>query len=82
MNDEYLAAPRSAMIIRLVEPAQFQRRIVPERRPLSIDGDVVLRECGSESIGASVGAVLSILLLVVAFSFVVTYALESFMRVL
>ncbi len=42
MTHVYLVAPRSRMIIRLVEPAELARRIVDERRPLSLDAEVSL----------------------------------------
>ena len=81
MKHEYLIASRRAMVIRIVEPAAVERRIVQERRPLSFRGDVVLR--GSRRVDRY--AVLAIPLclgLVVGFGFLATWALESFLNAL
>jgi hypothetical protein len=66
------------MIIQVVEPSRFCSRIVDERRPLSLEGDVLYKEPEHSVPGILLGAAVLVLILG-AFTFVVTYGLKSFL---
>lgn len=82
MRDEYVVAPRNAMVIRIVEPAEFKKRIVAERRPLSFALDRLSGESEYEYSAGEVVAFVTCLLMVVAFACFVAYGLASFVSTL
>lgn len=82
MNDEYLPAPRSAMMIRIVQPSRFRNGIVDERRPLSFASELTLEPEPAADPWAVAVATLALLLMLVAFGFTVAYGLNSLLNAL
>ena len=79
-NSEYLLARHRRMIIRIVEPAQFIRGTVEERRPISLAGNVVFDE--EEPLSAptlffvAIGAII-----LGALAYCIAFGLDAFLRV-
>jgi hypothetical protein len=82
MKDEYVVAPLNAMVIRVVEPAEFKKGIVAERRPLSFAIDNVYGESDYDCSAGEVIAFATCLLIVAAFACFVAYGLASFLSTL
>ncbi len=79
MYSEYVRARHHRMVIRIVEPAQFIRRTVAERRPVSFVGDIELAEEKPQIAPALFSIVISALILA-ALAYCVTYGLDAFLR--
>lgn len=67
------------MVIRVVEPVQFTRRIVAERRPSSFAGSVVIAADKPRARGTAACIAVCVLILV-ALAFSITYGLQSFLQ--
>jgi hypothetical protein len=80
MNDEYVIARRSAMVIRIVEPAQFICRTTVERRPVSLAGEVVFVEAKWQRTSIAV-AIAAWALILAALAYWITFGLETFVNV-
>jgi hypothetical protein len=76
MSNEYIVARRSAMIIRVVEPAQFTGRIVAERRSVSIAGDIAFAKDEMPACSSALCVGLCALL-VAGFVYCITWGLEA-----
>ena len=81
MRNELLVAPRSAMVIRIVEPATLIRRSVVEQRPLSLRSSAVMREKTQSAARDFVFCMAICAAVLIAFSYVITCALDHFLKI-
>ena len=78
MNDEYLIATRRDMTIRIVSPREFIGRIVDQRRPLSLQRDVILVQ-DEYAPGFIFLCALGGMVVLAGFAAVLTYGFASFL---